>query len=274
MRTSRALLTAVLTAGLLALPTRTTAASADAVTAEAAETAVTAETAENYVALGDSYASGSGAGDYSDLACTRSENAYPAQWARVNAPASFTFAACGGAVIPDVREDQLSALGESTTLVSISIGGNDSGFASTMISCRLFTTTSCRRALDEAADFVRNELPARLDALYAEIRAAAPHAQVVVMGYPYLYKEGGWCWGGLSATKRSLLNDGSDLLNDTIADRALAAGFTFADGRTAFAGHEICTADPWISDSDIHPTAEGHTYGYLPAFTAAAGQVH
>ncbi|GAA1571193.1 SGNH family lipase [Actinomadura kijaniata] len=223
-----------------------------------------------YVAMGDSYSSGTGAGDYTDIACTRSRNAYPARWAAANAPGAFRFVACGGARIPDVQNAQLPALTSTTELVSISIGGNDSGFASTMISCRYFSTTACQNALRNAAVFVRTELPGRLDGLYTAIRTRAPRARVVVLGYPYLYREGGVC-AGMNATKRELINDGSDQLNAVIADRARAAGFAFADARPAFAGHEICTADEWIDGGNVHPTAEGHAKGYLPAFAAATG---
>ncbi|MEU1122104.1 SGNH/GDSL hydrolase family protein [Streptomyces sp. NPDC005899] len=225
--------------------------------------------AVNYVALGDSYASGTGAGDYSDVRCTRSRKAYPALWATAHAPASFAFAACGGARVPDVLGDQLGELDSDTTLVSLSIGGNDSGFASTMLSCRYSTLPACERALSEAGEYVVNKLPAELDTLYSTVRARAPHAQVVVLGYPHLYKEGGLCPGGLSSGKRTALNRGSDLLNGTISERARAAGFSFVDGRAAFAGHEICTGDEWISGSTVHPTAEGHEAGYLPALTGA-----
>ncbi|MEV6311865.1 SGNH/GDSL hydrolase family protein [Streptomyces sp. NPDC051840] len=239
-----------------------------AVPASAAPSTTSAEV--DYVALGDSYTSGTGAGDYSDLACTRSRNAYPALWADANDPASFTFAACGGAKIPDVLDDQIGELDADTTLVSLSIGGNDSGFASTMLSCQYSTQSACERALETAGEYVVNELPGELDGLYATVRARAPHAEVVIVGYPHLYKEGGLCLGGLSSAKRSAVNRGSDLLNETIADRARAAGFAFADGRPAFAGHEICTSDAWISGSNVHPTAEGHASAYLPAFGAAA----
>ncbi|RAY14809.1 lipase [Actinomadura craniellae] len=223
-----------------------------------------------YVAMGDSYASGTGAGNYSDTACTRSRNAYPALWAAANSPASFKFVACGGAQVPDVQRNQLSALSASTQLVSISIGGNDTGFASVMLSCKYSTTSACERALADSREVAENELPGQLDALYAQIRTRAPQARVVVVGYPYLYKNGGLCIGGLSSAKRTMLNQGSDLLNGIIAGRAQAAGFVFADARPAFAGHEICTSDEWISGSNVHPTAEGHTLGYLPAFTTAA----
>ena len=48
-----------------------------------------------YVALGDSYSSGTGTGTYySDSgSCKRSQYAYPALWAAANAPASFRFVA-------------------------------------------------------------------------------------------------------------------------------------------------------------------------------------
>ncbi|MFC8595349.1 SGNH/GDSL hydrolase family protein [Streptomyces atroolivaceus] len=239
-----------------------------AVPASASSTAAAAADVR-YVALGDSYASGTGAGSYSDIACTRSRNAYPALWADANDPAAFSFAACGGAKIPDVLGDQVDELDEDTTLVSLSIGGNDSGFASTMLSCQYSTQSACERALRTAGEYVVNELPGELDSLYATVRARAPHAEVVIVGYPHLYKEGGLCLGGLSSAKRTAVNQGSDLLNETIAGRAAAAGFAFADGRPAFAGHEICTSDAWISSSNVHPTAEGHESAYLPAFSAA-----
>ncbi|ACZ00420.1 Triacylglycerol lipase [Thermomonospora curvata DSM 43183] len=226
-----------------------------------------AQTGE-YVAMGDSYSSGTGAGNYTDILCTRSANAYPALWAAANPGTTFRFVACGGAQIPDVRRNQLSALSTSTTLVSISIGGNDAGFASTMLRCQLLTTLACRRAVEEGRDYVENQLPGELDALYAEIRRRAPQAKVVVLGYPYLYETGGICLS-MNATKRQILKEGADVLNNVIAAAAHRAGFTFGDARPAFAGHGICASDPWIDSGNIHPTAKGHRLGYLPVLTGA-----
>ncbi|WP_245536935.1 SGNH/GDSL hydrolase family protein [Thermomonospora curvata] len=218
--------------------------------------------------MGDSYSSGTGAGNYTDILCTRSANAYPALWAAANPGTTFRFVACGGAQIPDVRRNQLSALSTSTTLVSISIGGNDAGFASTMLRCQLLTTLACRRAVEEGRDYVENQLPGELDALYAEIRRRAPQAKVVVLGYPYLYETGGICLS-MNATKRQILKEGADVLNNVIAAAAHRAGFTFGDARPAFAGHGICASDPWIDSGNIHPTAKGHRLGYLPVLTGA-----
>ncbi|NEE11464.1 lipase, partial [Streptomyces sp. SID7499] len=55
--------------------------------------------AGGYVALGDSYSSGVGAGSYlSDSGdCRRSTKAYPYLWQAANSPASFDFVACSGA---------------------------------------------------------------------------------------------------------------------------------------------------------------------------------
>ena len=55
--------------------------------------------AGRYVALGDSYSSGTGAGSYgSSGSCKRSANSYPQLWANANGPSSFAFVACSGAV--------------------------------------------------------------------------------------------------------------------------------------------------------------------------------
>ena len=46
-----------------------------------------------YVALGDSYSSGLGAGSYSGGSCKRSANAYAQLWANSHAPSAFSFVA-------------------------------------------------------------------------------------------------------------------------------------------------------------------------------------
>jgi lysophospholipase L1-like esterase len=234
----------------------------------------------NYVALGDSYSSGVGAGDYlsSSGSCDRSSNAYPEQWADANSPASFVSVACSGATTSDVLSSQVSALSASTTLVSITIGGNDAGFSSTMEKCVLESTSSCLSAVSAAETFVASELPARLDTTLQTIQADAPSAKVVVLGYPDLYdlSRSSSCIG-LSTSDRTALNQGADELDSALATAAAASGDTFKDVRSAFAGHEICDSGRWLNSVNIfdistsyHPTANGQVLGYLPVFTAAA----
>jgi lysophospholipase L1-like esterase len=252
------------------------AISAGLVTATAADAAAVV----NYVALGDSYSSGLGAGDYisSSGSCDRSTNAYPEQWAAANSPATFTSVACSGAATADVINSQVSALSASTTLVSITIGGNDAGFASVMETCVLRSTSTCVNAVKTAETFVAGQLPARLDSTLQTIAAHAPNAKVVVLGYPDLYdlSKSGSCIG-LSTQDRTALNQGADDLDNALQAAARANHDTFADVRGQFAGHEICDSGSWLHSVDIlaisssyHPTAAGQELGYLPVFSRDA----
>jgi lysophospholipase L1-like esterase len=229
------------------------------------------EAATGYVALGDSYSSGLGAGDYGDSGdCKRSSKAYSQQWAAANSPSSFDFTACSGAVTDDVLADQLGPLNDSTGLVSISIGGNDAGFADTMQACVLQGESVCLEKIEEAKSYATGTLPGKLDSVYNAISEKAPAAKVVVMGYPHIYKLNGECSVGISEKSRAAINSASDVLNDTIAKRAADHGFSFGDVRDSFAGHEICSGDSWLHSVTVpvgesyHPTEAGQTGGYLP----------
>lgn len=237
-----------------------------------------AASAVNYVALGDSYSSGVGAGSVSG-SCGQSPNAYPALWATANSPASFTFAACSGATTSDVIASQLSSLRSSTTLVSITIGGNDVGFSSIMETCVLESTTSCENAVSAAEQYANNTLPGELDTMLADIRAAAPNAKIIVLDYPDFYDLSVWFCIGLSSADHVALDNGINDLDGVIQTAAAHSGDTFADVRAQFSGHELCDGSGWlnsvtfpISDS-YHPTATGQKDGYLPVFSAAAASV-
>ncbi|MFC9932226.1 SGNH/GDSL hydrolase family protein [Streptomyces sp. NPDC127190] len=226
-----------------------------------------------YVALGDSYSSGVGAGDYlaEGAGCKRSSRAYPALWAQTHRTASFAFLACNGARTKDVLSGQIGALGPRTRLVTLTVGGSDAGFAAAMAACALGGTTPCMFALAGARSTVDGPLAADLDRLYSAIRYRAPAARVVVLGYPHLYRLHGTCRIGLPDSVRAAVNDAVDHLDEMIAKRAADHGFAFADVRAAFAGHEICSPHPWLRSVDLmaltesyHPTAPGQSLGYLP----------
>ncbi len=235
---------------------------------------------DNYVALGDSYSSGVGAGDYTSDSgsCDRSPNAYSALWAGVNAPSSYVSVACSGATTADVNANQLSALSAATSLVSITIGGNDVGFSDIMQTCVLDGTDDCVAAVQAAEDKAQSSLPAALDSTYSGISADAPNARVVVLDYPVFYDLNQSGCIGLSAESRAKIDEGINLVDDIIANEAGNYGFTFADVRNAFAGHQICDDDSWLHSlnfADIsesyHPTADGHSGAYYPVFASAAG---
>jgi lysophospholipase L1-like esterase len=239
--------------------------------------ALAAEAAGKYVALGDSYASGLGAGSYTDDSCKRSSNAYAQLWANEHGPSAFEFVACSGAVTSDVLANQVSALSADTELVTVEIGGNDAGFADVMTDCNLGSDDSCVSRNQEAQQFAQTELPGRLDGVYAEIRNRAPDARVIVVGYPHIYQLGGSCSVGLSEAKRAAINQSADVLADVTSGRAAAAGFDYLDGRTAFAGHEICASgDRWLNsvtfpiDESYHPNSAGQS-GYYAALKGITG---
>lgn len=232
----------------------------------------------NYVALGDSYSSGVGAGDYIDSSgsCDRSPNAYSALWADAHDPASYRSVACSGAKTTDVIANQLSALSSSTTLVSITVGGNDENFAGIMEDCNLYGTSTCVSEIESAEADARANLPGKLATLYDAIRTKAPNAHVVVLGYPDFYDLSNDCIG-LSQESRTAIDGGIDLLDSIIRTAATTAGFTYGDVRGSFDGHEICDSDRWLHSVNFwditesyHPTADGQEYGYLPVFAAKA----
>lgn len=235
----------------------------------------------NYVALGDSYSSGVGSGSYtsSSGSCDRSTLAYSQLWANANHPGSFTFVACSGAKTTDVINNQVAALSSATTLVSITIGGNDVNFAGVMQDCVLYSTSTCVSEINAAENTARTQLPGWLDNAYNAIRSHAPNARVVVLSYPRFYDTSVWWCIGLSGTDRSKINEGADVLDGVIQAAAARHGFAFADVRSRFAaGHEICDGgSSWLHSVDwtdigqsYHPTSAGQSGGYLPAFSAAA----
>lgn len=234
--------------------------------------------AGGYVALGDSYSSGVGAGSYlSDSGdCRRSTKAYPYLWAAANSPSSFAFVACSGATTSSVASGQLGPLNSSTSLVSVTAGGNDVGFADVMQDCVLSGEATCLAGVNSAVGQMNNALPSRLVSLYASIHSKAPQAHVVVLGYPRFYKIGGSCVAGLTEKERTAINNASDVLNGVIAKQAANAGFTFSSVVDEFTGHELCSGDAWIHSVSIpvynsyHPKAVGQSNGYLPAFRSAA----
>jgi lysophospholipase L1-like esterase len=252
------------------------------VTAVTAMPAAEAAAAVNYVALGDSYSSGLGAGSYisSSGSCDRSSNAYPERWAAAHAPASFVSVACAGATTSDVTGSQVSALSASTTLVSLTIGGNDAGFSSTMETCVLHSTSTCVSAVSRAEGIINGPLLASLKNTLQVIRAHAPNAKLVLLGYPELYdlSKSSTCIG-LSTTDRTALNGAADQLDTVMGNAATASNVTFADVRGQFAHHEICDGgSSWLNSVNIlsisssyHPTAAGQEQGYEHVFATVAG---
>jgi lysophospholipase L1-like esterase len=236
-------------------------------------TAAPALAANSYVALGDSYSSGTGTRTYINdgTSCQRSVYAYPSLIA-ASKGLTLNFRACSGAKVADVTNTQLSALSASTTHVTISVGGNDAGFADVLTECaQPGWMSDCNGAIDTAQGIINNTIPGRLSTLYASIRAKAPNAKVVVVGYPRIFQGedcNAFTW--FSPAEETRLNQTADLLNSKTSAQAAAKGFTFANPTSRFVGHAVCDDVEWLNGlsnpvgESYHPNVAGHRDGYTP----------
>jgi len=236
---------------------------------------------ERYVALGDSYSSGTGTRTYFDSGCQRSVYAYPSLVDTQRANTDLVFAACSGAKTADVLNNQVSNVTSTTRWVTITIGGNDAGFSSVITTCaQPGWLSNCDGAINNAQTFIRNTLPGRLDQVYGAIKSRAPTATVIVLSYPRLFM-GVDCNLGtfFSGTEMTRLNQTADLLRDVTSARAAAAGanFRFKDAIPPFVGHAVCSSTEWLNGlsnpigESYHPNRTGHSSGYAPLVRSVMG---
>jgi LPXTG-motif cell wall-anchored protein len=263
------------------LVTAAAAAAAAASLAGPAQAAPPAPTVD-FVALGDSYASGVGAGTES-TDCRRTDGAYAPLWAAIDPDAvELTFAACSGATSQDVLTKQLDGLNGDTDLVSVTAGANDLALTDTLRLCvDPRQQAACAAALETIRTRLTTELPRDVGTLLAAVKQKAPKAKVAVVGYPIPF-EGVTACPALPISKE-LRDTGSatfTALNGVLAAAARLTGATFVDAAGAFAGHGLCGDTPWLVGQEgfgnatiLHPTARGQKEGYLPAFTEGAGTV-
>ena len=224
-------------------------------------------------ALGDSYSSGEGNPPFDPAAdgCDRSAVAWPLL-AAADLGWTATDLACSGAQTKDVvspfknqpaQVDALAALRPRPDVVTITIGGNDAGFAATLAACYLGDCAGSG-AIRAAQTRILTVLPDRLADTYQAVEEAAPDARHVVVGYPRLFparqsKVTGCGW--LTNKERRALNQAADLLNGVIAVEAWLAGARYVDVSRTLKGHELCTSDPWLVPLPLpaaaHPTVKG-----------------
>jgi lysophospholipase L1-like esterase len=242
--------------------------------------------AVRYVALGDSYSSGTGTRTYYDSGCQRSVYAYP--YLLHNAHTSWTFvhAACSGAKTGDVINTQSASLNSATNWVSYTIGGNDAGFSSVITECaKPGWASNCNGAIDGAQSYINNTLPGRLDLVNNKIKSLSPTAKVIVLDYPRIFN-GEDCNAGtwFSPSEETRLNQTADMLRDRLREAATRAGanFLFRDVIPPFIGHAVCdgggaSSTEWINGlsnptgESYHPKTTGHANGYYPVVHNTTG---
>lgn len=225
----------------------------------------------SYVALGDSFSSGTGTRAKVDD-CYRSPFGYPVLLADAHS-LDLDYQACSGAVIADVHANQVQALGAGTDYVTMTIGGNDLGFADVITQCALpGWLSNCHGRINSSRELLHSQMGARYDGLFAEIGQRAPAADVVVGSYPRLFN-GTDCNLAtfFSGSEMAALNNATDELATVIQNRTLAAGFRYADPRPAFTGHAVCDSTEWVNGiswpivESYHPNRAGNV-GYADVF--------
>jgi lysophospholipase L1-like esterase len=229
--------------------------------------------AQTYAALGDSFSSGVGTNSYTvNSACKRGVYAYPYLYTQAHPGTSLSFVACSGAKTSDLLATQIQAVTSATTLVTMTIGGNDIGFANLIYQC---TLSECSAALDSTRTSLEARLGASLDNVYNTVKSrAAFGATIIVLGYPKAFFGGG-CFGtlGISATERTKANALAAALDTVVAAHAADRGVTYRSA-AAFGGHAVCSSSPWLNGLNLfntgesyHPNRSGHSAGYLPLVT-------
>jgi hypothetical protein len=188
---------------------------------------------------------------------------------------TLAFPACTGATTAEVLGSQLASVTAGTDLVTVTVGGNDAGFASVVGEC-LIGADPCS-TIDSRVEAALTALGPTLESTYRQVRARAPNATLVVVGYPQVVGDPAKVdvdacptvatpLPGLrvTAVEARWLREKGAHLSDVVARSARAVGARYVDAQAAFAGHEACTADPWLSGvvlgdvrASFHPTARG-----------------
>lgn len=242
--------------------------------------------ATKYVALGDSYSSGTGTRTFYEPSCQRSVYAYPYLLHEAHPSWTFVDAACAGATTASLLSSQVSSVTSETNWVTYTIGGNDAGFSSVITECALpGWLSNCNGAINEAQSIIKNQLPGRLDEVNNAIKSRAPNAEVIVLDYPRLFNgEDCNALTFFSPAEETRLNETADLLKSVISAAATRAGsnFVFRDVIPAFIGHAVCdggggSSTEWINGlsnptgESYHPKVAGHANGYYPAVHGVTG---
>jgi lysophospholipase L1-like esterase len=216
------------------------------------------------------------------LGCLKSTNDYPSVLARRIGAASFTDVTCSGARTEDlvsrsqtIRSErvppQLDAVSSDTQLVTVTIGGNDVDLPTLAAKCR-------RTSLDvppcspdlvvDGVDGISRAIEADADswsALVAAIRAKAPGARVIVVGYgTYVRPEGCFPAEPINPVDAAYFQAKLDELDGRLQRVAADEGVDFFDTRPLSVGHDICAApdDRYIEGfTPIRPAAPLHPNG-------------
>jgi hypothetical protein len=268
------------------------------------------------VAMGDSYSSGEGAGNYTHVSdqygdepsrkngCRRSRDTWSREIHLAGAPAQlgtladqlhsdldYHLIACGGArtyhlltfgsqnafgkeakgqyhELPQIEQGFLD---ENTTLVTLTIGGNDARFSAVIKGCTL-NLNGCDdedfilTGEDDGESFVdpeplylyepwlmENLVKPSVAQAVNQIRAAAPNAHIQLITYPELIDPIAGCLDGLGSGEVEFLNDLAVTFESAYTPLNSLPDVNVMSTIIDFRGHGVCSLDPWLNGLDLTP---------------------
>lgn len=240
-----------------------------------------------YVALGDSYSSAAGVMPQvpgAPAECSRSLLNYPHVIANALRSKTFVDATCSGAKTQDFftpqypdLAPQLDAVGKGTKLVTMTIGGNDENvFGDSFFGCATLTATDptgnpCEQKYGNTfLNLIRQQTYPNLVKTLNAVKAKAPSATVVILGYPTILPPTGSvaCLPSMPIALGDVpyLYKEQAVLNNTVRKAAEATGTVFVDMSGASVGHDACQPEGtrWIEPAigpvnaaPIHPNPQG-----------------
>ncbi len=255
--------------------------------ANASPAAVASITTSPYVALGDSYSSAAGVAPQvvgAPATCSRSQLNYAHDIAARTHPARFTDVTCSGATTSDFFSSQasgvapqLNAVGAGTRLVTMTIGGNDEGvFVNSFFGClkvdagKIFGDPCKTKFGSTFTNLIRTQTYPHLVRALSAVRAKAPRATVLILGYPRILPNVGvpTCYPAMPISMGDVpwLVNQQLVLNDAVRRAAAATGARYIDTYTASAGHDACQPllKRWLEPAvapvnafPVHPNATG-----------------
>lgn len=230
----------------------------------------TKPTYSSYVAMGDSFTSGPGITpqDPMSVGCQRSTKNYPSLLAKALDVTVLRDVSCSGAISTDILTGrpttpapgpQLDAVTSHTDLVTVGIGGNDEGvFGKVIFACATGTRVAQAQCSPTVKSFLTTALArttARVAASLEAIRAKAPKARIVLVGYLRVLPEPGGCVvTGLTAARSGPALLAQDMLDTALADAAKRAKVDYVSMATSSSGHESCYGNAaWVNGFRTSP---------------------
>ena len=258
-----------------------------AAAALAAPTQAASEDPLRYVALGDSYSAASGVLPPDPTAapqCARSTSNYPHRIAQ-RTGAALVDVTCGGADTSDFFESQypgvapqLDALSKQADLVTMTIGGNDSGvFINAIVQCgsagivALGQGSPCKDQYGSSfEDTIRDVTYPSLVTTLKAVKSKAPKAKIGILSYPWIMPAAGGCFPQMPVAEGDVpyLRGIQTTLNDAVRRAASAAKVTYVDLNVVSEGHDACKpigtrwVEPVVAGTNpviVHPNALGES---------------